>query len=102
MAIDVQLESETGECLESLQDPSNLVARLLPRLDDAQSICLRFVDPYGDTVFNNLQMATLIIELENAIENASDERVAAHGKAILRMLNTCRNTVHTYVKFYGD
>ena len=39
--------------------------------------CLRFIDEYGDTVFNQLQAPVLIRELENAAAAVSDLTIHA-------------------------
>ena len=102
MGVDVYLESESGEQLEELADPSGLVALLLPDWQDKTSAFLRFIDLYGGTVFNCLQMDTFVSELEAAVEKASEKKVIAHGRAILKLARKCKDEVHTYLKFYGD
>jgi hypothetical protein len=42
----------------------NFLHRLLPPHDDDTYYCLRYVDWYGDTVFNRLQIETVLQELE--------------------------------------
>jgi ABC-type iron transport system FetAB ATPase subunit len=41
-----------------------LFESVLPAQDDESFACLRFVDRYGDTVFNQLQAPTVISELQ--------------------------------------
>jgi hypothetical protein len=102
MGVNVQLESETGEPFEQLLDPNNRVAMLLPDWRDEPSTCLRFVDLYGDTVFNRLQVGFLIKELESAVLKTADPSVAEHGRAILDLARKCSANVHTYLRFLGD
>jgi hypothetical protein len=102
MGVNVQWESEGGGPLEELLDPQNWVADLLPDWRDETSTCLRFVDLYGDTVFNRLQVSILIAELEAAIAKATDADVAAHGQAILELAKKSEANVHTYLRFLGD
>ena len=55
MGIDVRLEDEDGNEEKSVLDPGFDLEKLLPSIEDETSYCLRFIDPYGDTVFNNLE-----------------------------------------------
>ena len=34
-----------------------------------KSVCLRFIDPYGDATFNQLQLPLLLRELKDAIQS---------------------------------
>lgn len=102
MGVDVRWESERGERLGELLDPEDRVAELLPDWRDETSICLRFVDLYGDTVFNRLQMPVLIVELQAAVARATDREVAAHGRQVMELAKKCEANVHTYLRFFGD
>lgn len=102
MGVNVQLESEGGGRLDQLLDPHNSVAQLLPDWRDESSICLRFVDLYGDTVFNRLQLEFLIRELESTIAKATDPEVVEHGQAMVALARKSSANVHTYLKFLGD
>jgi hypothetical protein len=59
MGIAILLEDEHGDVLETIEWPTWLDS-LLPSYDDESFQCLRFVDPYGDTIFNVVQMPTLL------------------------------------------
>jgi hypothetical protein len=102
MGVNLQWETEGGGRLEELPDPHNRVSELLPDWRDESSICLRFVDLYGDTVFNRLQLPVLIAELEASVALVTDSNVAAHGRAILELAQKCQAAVHTYLRFLGD
>ena len=102
MGIDVRVESEDGEPEAELGDPDGLTERLLPPLDDTSYSCLRFVDPYGNTSFNQRQLPILIEELEPAVAACSDSAVMAHGRKLIRLAAQASSEVHTYLKFYGD
>ena len=102
MGIDVRLEDEDGNEEKSVLDPGFDLEKLLPSIEDETSYCLRFIDPYGDTVFNNLQIPKFIFELEKAIEKVDDEKAITIGKEILNLAKECSKDVHLYLKFYGD
>jgi hypothetical protein len=102
MGIDAYFETEKGTQTDHLPDPDGLLERLLPSYDNEHSICLRFIDPYGDTTFNQLQIPILKKELELAIENSNEDLVKNHGEKLLSLIEKSENIVHTYIKFYGD
>ncbi len=102
MGINARIESETGEQIQELLDLHGLVEKLLPDFNDETSICLRFVDPYGDTTFNQGQLPVFIRELTSAIKAADEPDVKAHGQKLLGLAKKANGQVHTYLKFYGD
>lgn len=63
MALDVALADERGARIDGVGDVPNVLGRLLPPADDRSFRCLGFIDLYGDTVFNRLQMGELLTEL---------------------------------------
>jgi hypothetical protein len=80
MGIDLYMEDERGAKLADVSDPRGLVGCLISLAGLENTVCLRFIDLYGDTVFNQLQIPDLIRELEAAREFVTDERVAALGQ----------------------
>lgn len=64
MSINTQLETRHEESLIELPDPRGHVNWLLSLANLETSVCLKFIDPYGDTVFNTLQLPALLCELE--------------------------------------
>ena len=101
MGIAILLEDEHGDVLETIEWPTWL-DRLLPSYDDESFQCLRFVDPYGDTIFNVVQMPTLLREVERLNQIADSDPQHAHLGEIRRLAERCRDGVHTYIRFYGD
>ena len=94
MGIDVFLEDENSNEEKSVKDTGFNLEKLLPPIEDETSYCLRFIDPYGDTVFNTLQMPKFISELEKAIEKSNDEKARAFGKAVLKLAMECKKDLH--------
>ena len=64
MGIAVVLTDERGGVLERIAGPLHLTDELLCCADVPRSTCLRFIDPYGRTIFNAMQLPVLIEELE--------------------------------------
>ena len=63
MGIDVSIEDEQGDEEEVLPDPKNYLATALALPGLENTFCLRFIDPYGETLFNREQISLFIIEL---------------------------------------
>jgi hypothetical protein len=101
MGVNVYLETEFGKKIAELLDPQGIVARLMP-IDDAHFPLLRYVDLYGDTVFNRIQMEQILIELEQLKNpSRSSEEINCIHK-IEDMARQCQSEPHFYLKFYGD
>jgi hypothetical protein len=102
MGINIRIVSESGKELGCLLDPKNLTKRLLPDVSDNRFHCLRFIDPYGDTVFTRYQLPVLITEIEIMLKRVDDEKVRVHGTAIVELACRALNDIHQYLKFIGD
>ena len=99
MAIDVEWQNELGETLARYDGP-DLEASFVEAAPSS-SVCLRFIDPWGDTTFNQQQLKSLISELE-AVASGSAKSHRLVASALLRFVAQARDQVHTYVKFIGD
>lgn len=64
MSINAKLETRHEECLMEVPDPRGSVNVLLSLANLETTVCLKFIDPYGETVFNVLQLPMLLLELE--------------------------------------
>lgn len=83
MGIDARLENERGHVLGELIDPTGRLNWLLALVEPTQSVCLRFIDPYGQTIFNRAQIGELRGELEALRGRLSDERLRAEKQKYL-------------------
>jgi hypothetical protein len=70
--------------------------------DDSDSHCFGVIDPYGDTVFNRLQMPLPLDDLERLdISSASD--VGRRGlKRLEALARRCHESTHICLRFIGD
>jgi hypothetical protein len=104
--IRVELRTERGEIVRDLSDPSGGTFdaagdfdRLLARSDRL----LRYVDPYGNTMFNAFQAADLIGEVDEIMTRSDLKPIERRGLTRLKvMAERCRDGVHLYVWFIGD
>src|SRR4051812_16087508 len=102
MGLDVELQDERGETLASTSDPKNLLSGLLPSSDDQACPFLASIDPYGDTVFNRLQMNRFLSEWAGVVMKAQTSEETALVSAIETLARRCRDEIHLYLKFIGD
>lgn len=102
MGITAALETEDGKPLGTVEDPTNVLHRVLPEVGDPGYQCLSRIDWYGDTIFNYLQAPQLLAEwetLEGKKLDAETERVLDGIRKLAERLSEER---HVYLKFYGD
>jgi len=103
MGIDVTWEDERCQRLAELNDPGHLVIRFLPPPTAREFQCLRFVDPAGDTTFNQAQIVELIHVLERQLSSGRrDPKVDEHLNSVLEFVRQAVGKTHTYIKFVGD
>jgi hypothetical protein len=102
MGFSIVLENERGEAIATLEDPVNLLHKILPSPDDKGFHYLNQIDWYGDTTFNRLQLTGLrleLLQLKNTV-------TLPDAIALLTQLDelAARSQVepHLYMKFYGD
>jgi hypothetical protein len=59
---------------------------------------LKYLDPYGDTIFNRLQMDDFIQDVQKLMEI---QEYALLGEVRI-LADLCKSEPHTYLCFYGD
>ena len=104
----MKLQDEFGEVLEEIQDRKDLLGPYVPALRDETYHCLRFIDLYGDTYFNLLQMDTFKSEWDRLFrtvqEDDKDVEVAVRKlfEQVRELAVKCQQEPHLYLKFEGD
>ena len=97
--IRVVVQDENGRDVSAAVD---VASRVLARPDDLRYGCLRFVDPYGDTIFNRAQLAPLLEDLrllKNTVESREHDAVL---QQIETLIGQCQAEPHLYLKMIGD
>lgn len=103
LGIAVVIQDERGNNIsEMITDTEGVIGRSLPDIGDASYSCVRFIDPYGDAIFNPHQARIMIGEWERLkpvfIERSSEALWGDIRKLIVR----CSEEPHTYLRFVGD
>src|SRR4051794_2553533 len=98
MPIDVEWQDESGRRLARHGGPP--IDHRPPGSAPADSACLRFIDPYGDTTFNAAQVA--ILEQELAAIRSTHSELAGQADALMAFLKRVGDRTHRYLKFIGD
>lgn len=101
MGIDVYWKDENGGVLAALDDPYILSSLTSLFSRQSSSVCLRFVDPAGDTCFNQQQIPVLWTELRQLLPLITDPRATKHVNKLLELVEGATQP-HTYIWFIGD
>jgi hypothetical protein len=65
-------------------------------------VCLRFVDAFGDAVFNQAQIPVLLAELRSSFSEQTDREVKDHLVKVIGLVERATDRTDTYIKFTGD
>jgi hypothetical protein len=103
MGIDVAWVNEKHEHKQDVFDPQQCLTKLATSAwPGSQTVCLRFIDAWGDTVFNQAQITVLLEELRLAERTQSESEIKAHLGKVVRLVERALDQTHTYIKFIGD
>ena len=102
MGMTVLLTTERGEVVDQMGDSSNHLHRLLPSSEEVGYVLVNYIDWYGDTVFNRLQMPRFRSEWARLGGAALASGAADLHAKVTAMAERCAAEVHLYLKFQGD
>ena len=102
MGIDFRWRDEAGTDLAVVEDPHNLLAHHVGLEEHLNTVCLRFIDRYGDAIFNQRQIPILMHELQTSMERDTKPALDEHVRRVLAILGKAVGEVHTYAWFIGD
>ncbi len=98
----LQWEDENGDIIEAYKGEQGRFFSLLPLHAEGSTVCLKFIDPYGDTTFNQIQIPYLLAELEELRSGNISVEAREQLESIITFIRKSEGKVHTYIKFYGD
>jgi hypothetical protein len=102
MGIEVVVEDERGSRIDSMEDSTNTLHRLLPSHDDTNFRLLNCVDWYGDTTFNRHQLHGVRQELKMLASMERNSEFLDTIKRLDSLAERAQSEPHVYLKFYGD
>jgi hypothetical protein len=100
--VKIGLVDEEGTVIHTLRSDPHALDELLPDVDDARFITLRFIDPFGDTTFNMLQWPFVLRELQVLREQSPSESAVQLIDELRDLLCSDDVEPHSYLKFFGD
>jgi hypothetical protein len=104
MGLNVAWVNESHEPLEQILDFEQVLTGLAtsrwPSL--SKTVCLQFVEPWGDTVFNQTQIPILLNELRVEASTTKESTVRQHLEKVIELVGRSVDQIHTYIKFIGD
>ncbi|MFO1521505.1 MAG: hypothetical protein U1G05_05595 [Kiritimatiellia bacterium] len=98
--IGLKREHEDGSLLSIFDEGKSIDLRIFHH-DISTTICLRFIDPYGDTIFNQLQLPVVIQEIEALKASTTDSEFSESVARVIEFLKDSEE-VHVHVRFVGD
>ncbi|HLF72684.1 MAG TPA: hypothetical protein VI759_11095 [Dehalococcoidia bacterium] len=103
MPITVELQTESGEEIESvIGEPGSSINDVLPASNDESFAYLRFIDRYGNTTFNNLQMRPFLMEWRRLYDLVTSPDRLQLLRDVEDLATKCQKGIHLYLKFIGD
>jgi hypothetical protein len=102
MAINVYLQNIREKKFDEVLDWDYSLAKIWPIADQTYPL-LQYIDPYGNTIFNGMQMPEVVKELDILIaDKSSNEQQKATLGRIRELAMKCQKQPHTFLRFRGD
>ncbi|MGA2218328.1 MAG: hypothetical protein ABSG51_09605 [Terracidiphilus sp.] len=103
MGFSIQLLDERGGIQEEIVDEQDRLPHLVHSVPEFESThCLQYMNPYGDTVFNTLQMSRFLKEWTMVKAQAATPEEKEIVQEVRRLAVLCEKANHLYLKFWGD
>jgi hypothetical protein len=101
MGLNIVLTDCNGKVLERIDDPKNLLHKLLPPADEASESVLAKIDWYGDTYFNYLQAKRFLEEWDQLKQRAESLEEKTLIVSVRQLAVRCQND-RDLLRFIGD
>ena len=102
MGLNVLWQDERGEVIERGPIWTSPWKYVEGEAELQETCCLRFIDPYSDTTFNQFQIPILIEELKSLLPKSKDSQARENLESLINFIRKAEEQVHTYIKFVGD
>ena len=93
----VEIRTEDGTVLDRMHDTGEIAALVEEVADDQSFSCLRYVDPYGTTMFNSMQAGDFAIEITRRADPED-----ATTNMVVEMADRVAGEVHQYLWLLGE
>lgn len=100
--VQVALVDETGRTEQCVNGNTHALDSALAAVTPENSKCLAYIDPFGDTVFNQLQMGPFLDEWAALERTLVGDEAQAVGRQVRDLAMRCQVEPHTYLRFFGD
>jgi hypothetical protein len=101
MGIDAYLKTISGETTQVVGDPRSELMAFLRSASLSATVCLRFIDPFGNTTFNRPQCQVLLAELTDLRKHAAGP-IAEHLDRLCRITDLAARKGGYEIRFEGD
>lgn len=98
--IGISIIDERNNVVENSDINFAPILELIQDKSDKELTFLLTIDPYGDTIFNNIQKKYIILGLNYIKENSIDQEIIEMIDKITYLVEKVSN--HMYLKFTGD
>jgi hypothetical protein len=95
MSWSLTIEDENSELIELFSDELFIDYNLFTKHKIKLKV-LKYLDPYGDLILNQLQLDDLIHDIKILFSKESEQ------KNIINFINSTKDESHTYIRFIGD
>jgi hypothetical protein len=102
MGIDAILRTETQEVIASVADSDMVLSRAARSDELSATVLLRYLVPWGDTVFNQAQAQDLIDDIRGVVERNPGAPLSQRLLAVRSLAEKLMATTHSYLWFVGD
>jgi hypothetical protein len=102
MGLNVLWQDERGEIIERGPTWTSPWKYVEGEAELRDTCCLRFIDSYGDTTFNQVQIPILIDELIALLPKSKDFQARENLESLINFIRKAEEQVHTYIKFVGS
>jgi hypothetical protein len=103
MPMSVQLVSERGEIIEEVFDEQGRLSPLIEAVPEFETThCIQYMNPYGDTIFNSMQLGRFVEEWKMVELQADTREEKELVAAVQRLADLAEEENHMYLKFVGD
>jgi hypothetical protein len=98
--IGITITDERNNVIENSDINFAPILELIQGKSDKELTFLLTIDPFGDTIFNNLQKKYVILGLNSVKEKSIDNEIIVIVDKTIKLAEKVSN--HLYLKFTGD